>query len=206
MNCSPNTGKGIATTYCPSGEYKHGYVSGKTREALDTTATYRDIFGKDNYFVEIMDHTLTLREGHGKSFSILPANSGCRSSPQTTFTMSHGTMRKFYDTICVSNPFATVRPEQVPIDAEEFYLKTADEMYRTIPGTDVFPSVRQHSPHRGTLQRHLQRRCGPDALFPVPEGETINTWFDKEVRAGGTPIPRRCATLTEKNLLIMKPK
>src|SRR5205814_10510708 len=50
----------IATTGCPSGEVQTRLRLGQYQQAIDAAAAYRDIFGPDNYFVEIMDHGLDI--------------------------------------------------------------------------------------------------------------------------------------------------
>ncbi|MEP7025423.1 MAG: PHP domain-containing protein, partial [Actinomycetota bacterium] len=57
----------IATTGCPSGAVQTRLRLGQYDQALKVAADYRDIFGPDNYFVEVMDHGLAIesavREG-----------------------------------------------------------------------------------------------------------------------------------------------
>ncbi|MCC5698155.1 PHP domain-containing protein, partial [Klebsiella pneumoniae] len=57
----------IATTGCPSGEVQTRLRLGQYEEALQAAADYRDIFGKENFFLELMDHGLAIersvREG-----------------------------------------------------------------------------------------------------------------------------------------------
>ena len=50
----------IATTGCPSGEVQTRLRLGQWDEAVAAAAEFRDIFGTDNYFVEIMDHGLPI--------------------------------------------------------------------------------------------------------------------------------------------------
>ena len=50
----------MATTGCPSGAVQTRLRLGQFDEALKTAAAYQDIFGKDNYFLEIMDHGLSI--------------------------------------------------------------------------------------------------------------------------------------------------
>src|SRR5699024_5696946 len=50
----------IATTGCPSGEVQIRLRLGQYKEALEAAAEFRDIFGKDNLYVEIMQHGLAL--------------------------------------------------------------------------------------------------------------------------------------------------
>src|SRR3954452_6841488 len=52
-------GKGlIATTGCPSGEVQTRLRLGQYEEAKKAAADFRDTFGKENFFAEIMDHGL----------------------------------------------------------------------------------------------------------------------------------------------------
>ncbi len=50
----------IATTGCPSGEVQTYLRLGKYDEAVASAAEFRDIFGRDNYYVELMEHGLSL--------------------------------------------------------------------------------------------------------------------------------------------------
>lgn len=50
----------IATTGCPSGEVQTRLRLGQYREALEAAAEFRDIFGAENYFCELMDHGLDI--------------------------------------------------------------------------------------------------------------------------------------------------
>ena len=54
-------GKGlIATTGCPGGEIQTRLRIGQYDEARAAAAEFRDIFGKENFFAEIMDHGLDI--------------------------------------------------------------------------------------------------------------------------------------------------
>src|SRR5690349_2687784 len=54
-------GKGlIATTGCPSGEVQTRLRLGQYDAARAAAAEFQDIFGKENYFAEIMDHGLSI--------------------------------------------------------------------------------------------------------------------------------------------------
>ena len=48
----------IATTGCLGGLVPQLILNGREREALESAARFQDIFGKDNFFVELQDHGL----------------------------------------------------------------------------------------------------------------------------------------------------
>src|SRR6201995_2912417 len=50
----------IATTGCPSGEVQTRLRLGHRREALEAAAKGREIFGPGNFFLELMDHWLSI--------------------------------------------------------------------------------------------------------------------------------------------------
>ena len=50
----------IASTGCPSGEIQTRIRLGQWDEAVKAAGEYQDMFGKENYFVELMDHGLEL--------------------------------------------------------------------------------------------------------------------------------------------------
>ncbi len=50
----------IATTGCPGGEIQTRLRMGAYKEALRAASDYRDIFGADNFFLELMDHGIDI--------------------------------------------------------------------------------------------------------------------------------------------------
>src|SRR3954451_18278110 len=54
-------GKGIiATTGCPSGEVQTWLRIGNFEKACESASEFRDIFGADNFYLELMDHGLNI--------------------------------------------------------------------------------------------------------------------------------------------------
>ena len=175
----------IATTGCPSGEVQTRLRLGQYEEAKQAAADFRDIFGAENFFCEIMDHGLDIeRRIHER-----PAQAGqgartCRWWPPTT-----STTRTPHDAaghaalLCVQSGSTPGDPNRFKFDADEFYLKPPAEMRRHLPRPPG--GLRQHPADRRALRRRIQR---PNAnympRFPVPEGENEESWFVKEVEKG----------------------
>src|SRR3954451_15580646 len=56
----------IATTGCPSGEVQTRLRLGHQREALESAAKWREIFGPENFFLELMDHGIEIERRGGR--------------------------------------------------------------------------------------------------------------------------------------------
>ncbi|MBD4633985.1 PHP domain-containing protein, partial [Xanthomonas citri pv. citri] len=52
----------IASTGCPSGEVQTRLRLGQFEEACQAASDYRDIFGRENYFCELMDHGVPIEK------------------------------------------------------------------------------------------------------------------------------------------------
>ena len=85
----------IATTGCPSGEVQTRLRLGQYPQALQAAADYRDIFGAGNFFVEIMDHGLSIEQRVRDGLRRIAKELTCRSwSPTTRTTRSRPTRRR----------------------------------------------------------------------------------------------------------------
>ena len=177
-------GKGlIGTTGCPSGEVNRWLQAGNYDQALKTAATMREILGKDNYFVELMDHGIGIerqtREGLLKiakelNLPLVATNDLHYVYPEDA--LMHEVL------LCIGTRTTMDDPKRFKFDAQDFYLKSSAEM------RDLwrdFPDACDN-----TLL--IAERCnvsfteGQNLLpsFPVPAGETENTWLVKEVMVG----------------------
>ncbi len=76
----------IATTGCPSGEVQTRIRLGQFDEAVRAAGEMQDLFGKENYYVELMDHGLEIETRVIKDLRSLPSRSAPPSSRRTTCT------------------------------------------------------------------------------------------------------------------------
>jgi DNA polymerase-3 subunit alpha len=76
----------IATTGCPSGEIQTYLRMGEYEKAKRSAGEYRDIFGAENFFCELMDHGIGIERRAQKDLIRLAKDMGSRSSRRTTCT------------------------------------------------------------------------------------------------------------------------
>jgi DNA polymerase III subunit alpha len=177
-------GKGvIATTGCPSGEVQTLLRLGKYDEALASAAEFREIFGADNYFLELMDHGLGIERQVRDDLMRLAKE---LDLPLLATNDLHYTRREDAEghsaLLCVQSGSTLADPNRFKFDSEDFYLKTPQEM-RAVWGE--LPEACDNTllvAERCNIEFAEGRNLMP--RFPVPEGESEETWFLKEVERG----------------------
>ena len=123
----------IATTGCPSGEVQTRLRLGQADEALQAASDYQDIFGAENFFLELMDHGLTIerrvRDGLleiGKKLDL----------PPLATNDSHYVTKDQADThaalLCVQSGKTLTDPNRFKFDGDGYYLKSSAEMRRVL--------------------------------------------------------------------------
>ncbi|GIU83314.1 MAG: DNA polymerase III subunit alpha [Acidimicrobiales bacterium] len=160
----------IATTGCLSGIVPAALLRGDERAALEAAGRLRDIFGRENLFVEVQDHAIPAQK------RILPALVSVARDlglPLLATNDSHYTRRedaKTHDALlCVQTGSLMSDPNRFRFHGDQHYLKTAAEMRR------LFEEIPQACDN--TLL--VAERCNVTLdlggspklpVFPVPDG------------------------------------
>jgi len=173
----------IATTGCPSGEVQTRLRLGQYDEALKAASDFRDIFGRENYFAEIMDHGLGIeRQIMGDLLRLakdldlpLVATNDLHYTHEHDAT-SHAAL------LCVQSGSTLNDPNRFKFDADEFYLKSAQQMRHLFRDHPEACDNTLLIAERCDVQFNTSANYMP--RYPVPEGETEETWFIKEVEKG----------------------
>ncbi|HET9144399.1 DNA polymerase III subunit alpha [Actinophytocola sp.] len=176
----------IATTGCPSGEVQTRLRLGQTAEALQAASDYRDIFGPENFFLELMDHGLPIERSVRDGLLEVGRTLGLR--PLATNDSHYVTKDQATDhaaLLCVQSGKTITDPNRFKFDGDGYYLKSAGEMReywdRQVPGAaDTTLLVAERIESYEEVYSHVDRM----PMFAVPEGETQATWLHKEVMAG----------------------
>ena len=173
----------IATTGCPSGEVQTRLRLGQYDKAVEAAAEFRDIFGKDNYFAEIMDHGLGIERRIMSDLIRLSKDLGLPLVATNDLHYTHpGDASSHAALLCVQSGSTLDDPNRFKFDADEFYLKSAREM------RELFRDHPEACDNTLLIAERVDTQFDTNAnympRFPVPEGETENSWFIKEVWAG----------------------
>ncbi|KAB8168686.1 DNA polymerase III subunit alpha [Streptomyces sp. 3MP-14] len=176
----------IASTGCPSGEVQTRLRLGQPEEALRAAADYQDIFGKDRYFLELMDHGLEIENRVRDGLLEIGRKLGI---PPLVTNDSHYTYAQEADAhdalLCVQTGKNLSDPDRFRFDGTGYYLKSPEEMY-AIDSSDAWQQGCANT-RLVAEQVDISGWFEPRDLMPkfdVPEGYTEVTWFQEEVRRG----------------------
>jgi len=176
----------IATTGCPSGEVQTRLRLGHDREALEAAAKWREIFGPGNFFLELMDHGLSIetrvRDGLleiGRKLGIPAlATNDCHYVTREA-AHNHEAL------LCVQTGKTLSDPTRFKFDGDGYYLKSAAEM-RAIWDAEVPGACDSTVLIAERVQSYADVWTPVDRMpvFPVPEGHDPASWLRHEVQAG----------------------
>lgn len=132
-------GKGIiATTGCPSGEVQTRLRLGQEKEALEYAAKLQDILGKDNVYMELMEHGMTseLERGVRKQLLEIAKKLGMPLVATNDLHYArHSDAKGHEELLCVQTrsvmsnpPEYTGQGSRFAFEGNEYYVKTRAEM------------------------------------------------------------------------------
>lgn len=162
----------MATTGCPSGAVQTRLRLGQFDEALKVASAYQDIFGKENYFLELMNHGLDIerrvRDGLveiGRQLGIPPVVTNDSHYTVEEQATAHDVL------LCVQTASNIDDPNRFRLEGGGYFIKSADQM-RAVDSSDIWLEgcrntllVAEKVDPTGMFEFHnLMPR------FPVPEG------------------------------------
>ena len=177
----------IGTTGCPSGEVQTWLRIGDYQKARQAAADFQDILGKDNYFLELMDHDLDIERRVRDDLLRLSKDLGI---PPIATNDSHYVHREdagaHEHLLCVSSGSVMSDPKRFRFNGDGYYIKSPAEMRELWADRYGLPEACDN-----TLL--IAERCEVEFTegngtymprFPVPPGEDETSWLVKEVEKG----------------------
>ncbi|MFZ9213292.1 MAG: DNA polymerase III subunit alpha, partial [Candidatus Nanopelagicales bacterium] len=177
-------GKGlIGTTGCPSGEVNRWLQAGDFNKARQVAGQLQEVFGKENFYCELMDHGLDIERKTrpdllkiAKELQIPLVATNDLHYTYEADAASHEVL------LCVGTRTTLSDPNRFKFDAQDFYLKTPAQMrelWKDYPeACDNTLLIAERCEIKFQEGANLMPR------FAVPDNETEESWLEKEVNKG----------------------
>jgi DNA polymerase-3 subunit alpha len=131
----------IVTSSCLSGEIPKMLLGEKTEEAYKTARWYQDVFGRENFYLEIQEHQGTFEDGQpspqGKLNQLLYQMHQEMQIPMVATNDLHYVDASDADShdvlLCVQTGKQLDTAKRMKFDSNEYYLKSPEEMARLFP-------------------------------------------------------------------------
>ncbi|SCC00172.1 DNA polymerase-3 subunit alpha [Bifidobacterium bohemicum] len=121
----------IATSGCPSGIIQTRLRLGQYKEALRAAHRLQDIFGKDNFYIELMDHNLEIEKRVVKDLLKIAKEIGAPIIATNDSHYVHEEDRGSQDAmLCINSGSHLDDPDRFKFDGSGYYIKSADQMRR----------------------------------------------------------------------------
>jgi DNA polymerase-3 subunit alpha len=173
----------IGFSGCLSGELCESLMNGEYEKAVASAKQYQDIFGKGNFFLEIQDQGL---EAEKNILADLYRLERELEIPLVATNDSHylcGEDSHAHDVmLCVQTGSKIHESDRLRFDSDQFFVKSADEMARVFKDSPAVLSRTMEIAERCNLKMRAVDTPFPE--FAVPQGHTVDSYFEKVCREG----------------------
>ncbi|MBA3798261.1 MAG: DNA polymerase III subunit alpha [Geodermatophilaceae bacterium] len=174
----------IATTGCPSGEVNMWLRAGKYDKALAAAADFRDIFGRDNFYVELMEHGLEIERATRRDLLRIAQELALPLLATNDLHYTHQHEAGSHDALlCIQTGAKLSETKRLRFNGDGYYLKSPSEMRALFA---EYPQACDNTLVVAEKCSAVQFTEGADLMprFDVPDGESQESWLVKEVEAG----------------------
>ena len=172
----------IGTTGCAAGEIAVLLRFGRWDDAVETVREMQEIFGKENYYCEIMRHGIEIEERTEEDLIRLARETGMPLLATNDLHYVHDHQAEYQEALlCVQTNDTLDNPDRFRFGGTGFYLKSPAQM------RELFKDIPEACDN--TLK--IAEECNVEFIeknlmpqFSVPEGFNEDSWFEHEVLEG----------------------
>jgi len=176
----------IATTGCPSGEVQTHLRLGQYDEAVRSAGEFQDIFGKDSFFVELMDHNIEIEKRVTNDLLKLAKDI---NAPLVATNDLHYVKQDdagAQEALLALNSGSKLNdPNRFKFDGAGYYVKSAAEMAKVFPDhPEALANTLLIAEQCEVTFETVAEGANYMPHFPVPAGEDEVSFFVKEIERG----------------------
>ena len=184
----------IALSACLAGEIPRAILEGDFAHAKALIAEYVEIFGRDNFFLEIQNHGLDDEYKVRRALKVLSAQ---MNIPLVATNDSHYVRREdseFHDLLlCIQTNKTINHAKRLKFSSDDYYLKSAEDMRELFVDTPEACDNTLRIAQRCNVKLEFGKFQMPE--FPLPEGYTAAADYLRDLCY--KKLPDRYETLTD---------
>ncbi|MEA4921301.1 MAG: DNA polymerase III subunit alpha [Clostridiaceae bacterium] len=166
----------ICLSACLAGEVQRLLLDGRYQEAKQCALKYYDLFGEENYYLELQDHGLEEQKEINRGLVKLSAETGI---PLVATNDAHYIDRKDADIhdilLCIQTGKKQDDEDRMRFTGTEFYVKSGDEMAELFPNAPQAIANTVKIAEQCCLEFDFTHHYLPK--FPLEEGQTAEGVF-----------------------------
>ncbi len=188
----------ICLSACLQGVLQQNIVSKRIDEAKREIKRFLDIFGRERFFIELMDHGLAVQKEVNEVLYSLAKQFGIRVVATNDAHYLDKVDAKAHDVLlCIGTQSYIYEEDRLRFETDQFYFKSPSEM------KSVFASFPEAIENTLVVAEMCNVRIPEGRFFlpdfPVPEGYDLNSYLKKIAYEG---LEARLRFLKEHNLMI----
>jgi DNA polymerase III subunit alpha len=173
----------IGLSGCLKGEVAERLTEGKYEAARSAAGFYRDLFGKENFFLEIQDQGLEMEHRIRSGLFQLEKD---LELPMVATNDSHYLCEDDAHAqdvmLCIQTGKSIQETNRMKFEGTQFYVKNGDEMLRVFKDSPEVLSRTLDIAERCNFR--LEKVPNPFPRFDVPDGFTPDSYFEHITRQG----------------------
>ncbi len=173
----------IALSACLKGPVTEAVVNEKYDQARENAYRLRDIFGKQNFFLEIQDQGLEIEKNINPHLVRLSKESGIPLvATNDCHYLHHEDAHAQEVLLCIQTGKTMGDTNRMKFATDQFYFKSAAEMAKVFG--EIPEALRRTVDIAARCNVKIERIKNPFPEFKVPSGHTPGSYFEKVVREG----------------------
>jgi len=173
----------IGLSACISGVPPHLLLRDQFDEAARASLEFQEILGKGNYYLEIQEHGLDAQKRIRRPLVELSKKTGI---PMVATNDSHYLMDtdvKAHDTLlCIGTGKTINDPNRLTYGSPKYYFRSAEEMWETFGEEPDLLLRTMEIAEKCDLE--FPKSIDQVPIYPVPDGHTVDSYFEKVTRDG----------------------
>jgi DNA polymerase-3 subunit alpha len=172
----------VGLSGCLSGEIAQHIVAGAEEAALASVGLFSEIFGKDRFFLEVMDHGIPEQRRVNQGLLRIREKTGLKLVATNDAHYLHREDSQAHDVLlCIGSGKKVSDPDRLRFDTTSFYLKSAEEMAALFPD---HPEALRSTLEIAEQCDFTLKSVSTLPAFDVPPGFTIDSYFEQVTRDG----------------------